>query len=136
MLNKQKFIKNAFKRYKEHKTRLRKMSFDGLRAVDYSRTRTSKSKTKGQESAIVHYLDEKAAIEKQIEIVDRVLWFYELDDSPKHGYIVARWVKGFPAYRAAMECYISESTGHLWAKEIWQVGERAADMFNLWVSEE
>lgn len=132
MDSKSKYIKTAFKRYKENKRLFREISFDGVRGIDYTKGNTGKGARTGQENALVSYLDKKQRIEKEIALVERVLWFYELDENPKHGYIIARWVKGKPAYRAAMDCYICESTGHLWAKEIFATASRVADLFNLW----
>lgn len=132
MTEKEKYIKNAFKNYKLNKKKLRNVSFDGLHAIDCTKVKTGKNTSNGQENAIVSFLDEKARIEKEIKIVEHVLWFYELDGGGKREYIVSRWIKGFPNHRAAMDCYISEATGYLWTKEILQVGIRAADLYNLW----
>ncbi len=133
MQDKSNYIKTAFKRYRENKRLLREMSFDSLCGIDYTKGRTGKGVRKGQENAIVSYLDEKATIEKQVAIVDRCLWFYELDnDTAKIDYIKKRWFKGLPLYRVAMECFIATGTAVTWGKEIFDVATRAADLFNLW----
>lgn len=131
--SKSKYIKTAFKRYKENKRILREMAFDGVRGIDYTKGNTGKGARTGHENALVSYLDEKAAIEKQVAIVDRVLWFYELDnDTAKIDYIKSRWVKGLPLYRVAMDCYIANGTAVTWGKDVLALAARAADIFDLW----
>ena len=133
MTERERYIKNAFKKYKENKKRLREMSFDAVRGIDYTKGNTGKGTRKGCENALVSYLDEKATIEKQVAIVDRCLWFYELDeDTAKIDYIKKRWFKGLPLYRVAMECFIATGTAVTWGKEIFDVATRAADLFDLW----
>lgn len=125
-------LKNAFKHYNENKAQLRNLSYEGLRAVDYTKERTGKRTATGDEQKIVRYLDQKRTLENHIKIVERVMWFYWLTGGGKYEYIVARWVKGMKGYRAAMECYITEHTAYNWGKEIMQTAARAADLFNLW----
>ena len=127
------YIKTAFKRYKENKRLFREMSFDGVRGIDYSKGTNKTGTPKGHEQALVQYLDEKRELEKQVEIVERVLWFYKLDeDTAKIDYIKKRWFQGLPLYRVAMDCFISSSTAVNWCKEIFDIATRAADLFNLW----
>ena len=133
MTDKETYIKQAFKRYRENKKALGQMSFYSVRAVDYTKMHVKTNATDKTENAIIAHLDRKREIEKQIEIVEWTIWFYELDN--EHGkveYIKSRWFKRLPLYRVAMDCFISHGASVKWGKDILAVGKRAADMFNLY----
>lgn len=133
MTDKELYIKQAFKRYRENKKALGQMSFYSVRAVDYTKMHVKTNATDKTENAIIAHIDRKREIEKQIEIVERTIWFYELDeDNGKVEYIKSRWFKRSPAYRAAMDCFISYGASCRWAKDILSVAQRAADMFKLY----
>lgn len=131
MTDKERFVKQAFKNYKENKKRLKSLSFGNVKAVDYSRQKVSESTFQGRENALIGYLNEKEKIERQITIVDKTIWYYELDGGEKANYIRFRWVKGYPLYRVAMECYIANGTAVKWGKEILETAARVVDLFNL-----
>ncbi len=133
MTDKEKYIKRTFKCYKENKKKQRAASFESVRAVDYSRAMGSGNcRSDGLESALVQYIDEKSKLEKQIAIVEKTMWYYQLDGNGKYDYIRFRWVKGYPIYRVAMECYIGITTANVWGKEILQRAAAVADLFDLW----
>ena len=131
MTEKERYVKQAFKNYKENKKQLRSISFDGVKTVDYSRPKVSESTFQGRENALIGYLNKKEKIERQIMIVERTIWYYELDGGEKAKYIRFRWIKGYPLYRVAMECYIANGTAVTWGKEILSTAARVADLFNL-----
>ena len=135
MTDRERYIKQAFRRYKENKCALKRNveGFSFLFAIDYSRLRVSCS-DHGKDGAIIRYIDQKTLIEKQVLIVERTMWFYALDDEngTKCRFIQMLFVKGYKQYRAAMECYIGNTTAVKWKKEILQRGAAVADMFNLW----
>lgn len=137
MMDKERYIKRAFKCYKENKKKLREASFESVRAVDYSKAVGGGNRRRdGLESALVQYIDDKMELAKQVEIVERTMWWYKIDGMKKghakYDYIQFRWVKGYPIYRVAMECYIGVNTANRWAKEIWKLAAAVADMFDLW----
>ena len=80
---KEKYIKSAFKEYNKNKKRLKEISFDDLRGVDYTRQRNKNATPTGSENAIVDYLDEKQEFEKKVAIVDKCLWYYQLAGTGK-----------------------------------------------------
>lgn len=131
MTDKEKFIKWAFKNYTLNRKRLKEQSFDSIHAVDYSKIRVKETRV-SLENSLVTYLDNKAKLSKAVELVDRVLWYYKLDGSPKYDFIKARFEKGFSNLRACLDCYVSESTGKAWLKEIYKRGIAVADLFDLW----
>ncbi|MBQ9728196.1 MAG: hypothetical protein IJV85_01225 [Clostridia bacterium] len=136
MTDKEKYIKRAFKCYKENKKKLREASFESVRAVDYSRVMGGGNRRPdGLESALVQYIDDKTELEKQIMIVEKILWYYQLDDktgNDKIKYIHFRWEKGYPIYRVAMECCIGTTTACAWAREILKRAAAVADLYDLW----
>lgn len=132
MTEKEKYIKACFKEYNENKTRLHRLSFDGLRGVDYTRQHVKGNTKNGNETALVNYLDKKRNIEKRVALVDRVIWYYDLDGNGKDKYIKLRYIKGRKQYQAAMDLFLSDSTLKAWEREIRETAARCADMFNLW----
>lgn len=132
MTDKERYIKQAFKHYNENRKRLKELSFESVRAVDYTQPRFSKGAPKGDEGRLVSFLNLKTGLEKQIAIVDKVLLFYEMEGGGKDEYIRLRWLKGHSTVSTALNCFISEKTARRWEKEIFERAARAADLFNLW----
>ena len=136
MLDKEKYLKRVFKSYKDNKRRLRELSFDEVRAVDYSKTRSTSGAPKGTEEALVSYIDEKRKLEKQVDIVERTLEYYRIEEKSKGlgkaNFIHWRYVKGVKFCRAFMECNVSESTGFYWVRDIMQTAQAIADIYSLW----
>lgn len=131
-MDKKQYISNALKNYKSNKQRLRELSFETVRGVDYSKEKNKKATPQGNETALVRYLDEKRTIEKQVEIVDRLLWFYRLDGKGKDEYIIQRYLKGRFVVQISMDLYVSRETLFRWDKEIKTTAAHCADVFNLW----
>ena len=131
-MNKEQYIKRAFKNYQKNKQRLRELSFDTVRGIDYSKATNKNGTPKGHEQGLVRYLDEKRELEKQVEIVDRVLWFYKLDGKEKDEYITQRYLKEKKVYQVAMDLFVADKTLLRWDKDIQATAARVADMFNLW----
>ena len=136
MMDKEKYLKNAFKAYRANKKRLREMSFDGMKKTNYGATSRPTGTPKGYEQALVSYLDEKAAIEKQVEIVERTLEYYEVRERAfcdgKAKYIRCRYLKGYNTIRTTIECNISEGTFCNWCRDIMDTAAAVADMYTLW----
>lgn len=132
MTDKEKYIKSVFVCYRENKRRLKEISFNELKGVDYSKQKGGGYCKDGNESAIVKYLDEKRDIEKQIELVERVIWYYKLDGKGKDEYIKQRYEKRKTFVSLSLDLYVSESTLYGWDKDIKALAVRVADMFNLW----
>lgn len=129
---KDKYIKKAFACYRINKKRLRDATFDGLHGTNYERLRTANGTPQGQENALVAFLDEKRKLEKQIELVDRVLEYFKIDGSGKDDYIKARYFDGRYIYQIAMDLYTSDRTLLRWEKEIRRTAERIAEIYNLY----
>ena len=136
MLDKEKYIKRVFKSYKDNKRRLRELSFDEVRAVDYSKTRSTSGAPKGTEEALVSYIDEKRKLEKQVDIVERTLEYYRIDEKAKcSGYAnIIRWryIKGYSYNRAIIECNLPESTMNFAIRGIMETAAAIADIYSLW----
>ena len=132
MTEKEKYLKKVFRAYNNNKKRLKEISFNAVSGVDFSKQRTSTGIPKGNEHALVSYLDEKTAIEKQIELVERVLWFYRIEGKGRDEYIKLRYMKNMKCYRVEMELFVSHSTIMAWEKEIIKKAELCADMLGLW----
>ena len=134
MQNKDKMIKKAFAEYRQNKKRLSEMQFETLRGRDYN---TAKTKIRtGQETALVSYIDSKAAIEKAVEIVERTLYHYEIYERAyadgKAQYIRCRFVQGMGFTRAGVECGVPDSTACFWYSDIRETAAAIADLYNLW----
>ena len=129
---KEKYIKKAFACYRSNKKRLMETTFDGLRGTDFERVRTANGAPKGQENALVVFLDDKQNLEKQIELVERVLEYFKIDGSGKDDYIKARYFDGRFVYQIAMDLYTSDRTLLRWEKEIRRTAERIAEIYNLY----
>ena len=136
MTGKEQFIKAAFKNYRKNKKRLSEMRFDNLRAVDYTRKK-AKSKCGGFEDALAAFIDEKIAIEKAVELVDRTLYHYEVIERAhadgKALYIRCRFLQGMSFARAGIECGVGDSTATNWLKDIRETAAAVADLYALWV---
>ena len=137
MLDKEKYLKRVFKNYKDNKRRLRELSFDEVRAVDYSKTRSTGGAPKGTEKALVSYLDEKRKLEKQVDIVERTYSHYRIKEiaycDSRAKYIHCRYIKGNKTIKTIMECCISESTSNNWVRQIMETAAAIADIYSLWV---
>lgn len=132
MTEKKRYIKTAFRNYNENKKFLRQCSFNNLKGVDTTRSRITATQTDGRENALIEYLDDKRDKEKQIILVDRVLWYYELDGkTEKTDFIRLRLIKHLSNVACSQKCYISEHTAQRWQKEIYELAERVCDMFEL-----
>ena len=132
MTEKEKYIKAAFKNYNDNKKRLQSISYESLHAIDYTKQRTKTSRATTGNKRLLNYIDLKQKLEKQIELVERVLWFYQLENLGKDEYIIQRYFKGKLLYRVAMDINLSESTLHNWERDIRETAARCADCFGLW----
>lgn len=138
MTEKERYIKQAFKNYNENKKRLKELSFDCLRAVDYSRPCVSRSEPQSNENEIIRRLNRKQKFENQVQIVDKTIEFFKIQKTAtgeQHGqcdYIQARFIWGKGQVAAAMDCYVCERTGRRWLKEIYQTAAVIADTYGLW----
>ena len=136
MVEKEKYLKRVFKAYKDNKRRLRELSFDGARGIDYTKTRSAKGAPKGNEQALVSYIDEKRKLEKQVDIVERTYSHYHIKEMAvcdgRAKYIHCRYIKGNKTIKTIMECCISESTSTNWVKDIMETAAAIADIYSLW----
>ncbi len=135
MTDKEKYIKKAFQHYNENKKRLNSLSYDGLKAVDYSRQQT-KAVARSDDYALIKYVDEKQKLLKAVAVVDRTLDYYDIRAKAfadgKATYIRFRWVKKMSYEHAAIECNIPSSTACYWLKEIREVAYTICDIYKLW----
>lgn len=136
MTDKEKYIKRVFKNYKYNKSRLRELSFDDLRGIDYTKTHNTNGTHKGNEQALVSYIDEKRKLEKQVDIVERTLAHYRIKEIAHCDYradiIRYRYIKGRSFTIAAVECNLSESTFTHAIRDIMETATAIADIYSLW----
>ena len=134
MEEKEQYIKQAFKQYRMNKKLLSEMQFETLRGAGYN---TAKPKQRaGYENALAAFIDNKAAIEKAVEIVERTLYHYEIYERAyadgKAQYIRCRFVQGMGFTRAGVECGVPDSTACFWYSDIRETAAAIADLYNLW----
>lgn len=132
MIEQKKELKRIFRRYNENKRALKGFTFDPLKGLDFSKPIVKKTRKNANEQAIIEYLDEKLTLEKQVLLVERVLWYFDLEGKGKGDYVRLRWIRGVSMQRVLLECYISESTAKEWDKRIYQLTERILNNFHLW----
>lgn len=135
-MNKEQYIKRAFKNYHKNKQRLRELSFNTVRGVDYGKATNKNGTPKGHEQALVNYLDEKRELEKQVEIVERTLAWYRVQERAKGcgkaEYIRHRFIKNMSFERAGIECSVGSTTASYWLNEIRETAAAIADIYTLW----
>lgn len=135
-MNKEQYIKRAFKNYYKNKQRLRELSFDTVRGIDYTKATSKNGTPKGHEQALVCYLDEKRELEKQVEIVERTLDWYRVQERAKGcgkaEYIRHRFIKNMSFARAGIECCVGSTTASYWLNEIRETAAAIADIYTLW----
>lgn len=130
---KTKYIKQAFKNYNENKKALKTLAFESVKGINYGEVKTKKTNApRWNENALIGYISQKETLEKQIQLVDRVLWWYKLDGGGRDEYIKVRYFKKYPLYRCAMELYAAQGTLCRWDKEFISLAKAAADLFNLY----
>lgn len=132
MANRKNYIDGVFDQYKSNKEKLKTLSFDPLRAIDYSKQTTNRQNGKGCETALAAFLDDKQKIEKQVELFNRVLEYFRMEGQGKDQYIESRYINRRKLYQISMDLYVSDRSLIRWDKEIKSVAERCADLFKLW----
>lgn len=139
LTGKEKYIALCFEYYNLNKRRLNtiELTFDGLKSVDTTRiaVTTSHDRDVG-ERMLVGKMDEKTTLAAQIQIVEKTIEHYEIEDKLKAEYIRLRFVKDFAHYQAAAKLGVADRTCFRWLDSILTTAQRIADYYNLWRSNE
>lgn len=133
-----KYIRCCFRDYVNNKRKLENLVIPSLKGMDYSKAMTTPNLYEnGQENAVIKYIDEKAMLEKRVDIVRKTIEHFKIEDKRfggrgKLNYIYARFLRRLPYRRAAYESHISERTAMYWEEDIYYTAECIAEEFKLW----
>ena len=135
MTEKEKYIRQAFARYRKNKKQIAEMRFEQSNSASPPATKSRKN-SNGYENALIGYIDKKLKLEKACEIVERTLYHYEVyeraNGDGKAQYIRCRFLQGMSFALAGVECELAESTACFWLEDIRTTATAIAETYNLW----
>ena len=128
-----KTIRKIFNSYGRNKAQLRQLSLPGLSAVAYDQPAIMTDKSKNTaEQLILTYLIDKAQLQREIELVDKVYeHFADERDEELAELIDIRFRQGRKHWQASNEVYISDRQALHWLEKAYAKAEEVAEMLHI-----
>ena len=132
-IDRYKKLKRIFNSYRKNKAQLRILFPPCMQGLDYSKIRVKSSNAGTHiEDTVVSYLADKERLEREVELVDRVYYFFADERDEDLALLIdARFRCGKPMWNASNECCVSERQAIRWMHKAYAKAEEVARELNI-----